>query len=130
MKKILPILCVFLLLSSLLTGCALSEMSSLGELTRPYEGEYNCETLCIGEEELLARFDYVRLTLKNGDAQLRWRSVEGGEGAVSMQYEMREDSVTFSKNGRMGAYTFPVHEGTIVISYNLGGRLLLARFRM
>ena len=106
-------------------------MSSLTDLSRPYVGEYICEELRFGEEDLLGGFEYVRLTLgPDGDAPLTWRRAEGGEGAVALQYEMREDSITFSKEGRMGAYTFPVEQGAIVIMHNLGRRMLFARFCM
>ena len=84
-------------------------MSSLTDLSRPYVGEYICEELRFGEEDLLGGFEYVRLTLgPDGDAQLTWRTVDGGEGATALQYEMREGSITLSRAGRMGAYTFPV----------------------
>ena len=103
----------------------------LSDLSRPYVGEYICEELRFGEEDLLGGFEYVRLTLgPDGDAQLTWRRAEGGEGAVALQYEMREESITFSQEGRMGAYTFPVEQGAIVIAHNLVGRMLYARFCM
>ena len=106
-------------------------MSSLTELPRPYVGEYICEELRFGEEDLLGGFEYVRLTLgPDRHAQLTWRRAEGGEGGVALQYEMREESITFSQEGRMGAYTFPVEQGAIVIAHNLVGRMLYARFCM
>ena len=106
-------------------------MSSLTELSRPYVGEYICEELRFGAEDLLGGFEYVRLPLgPDGAAQLPWRSAEGGAGAVALQYEMREESITFSQEGRMGAYTFPVEQGAIVIMHNLGRRMLFARFCM
>ena len=94
-------------------------------------GEYYCEGLRLGEEGMLDRFEYVRLTRgPDGDAQLAWRTVDGGEGATALQYEMREGSITLSRAGRMGAYTFPVEQGAIVITHNLVGRMLYAKFCM
>ena len=130
MKKLLPAL-FFLLFPPVLTGCSVSDMSSLTELSRPYVGEYTCEELRLGEEDMLDRFEYVRLTLgPDGDAQLTWRTMEGGEGATLLYYKMREGSITLSKAGRMGAYTFPVEQGAIVITHNIIGRMLYAKFRM
>lgn len=131
MKKLLPALFFLLFLPPVLTGCSVSDMSSLTELSRPYVGEYTCEELRLGEEDMLDRFEYVRLTLgPDGDAQLTWRTMEGGEGETLLHYEMHEGSITLSKAGRMGAYTFPVEQGAIVITHNIIGRMLYAKFRM
>ena len=134
--RLVPLFFVFCLCSLCcltLPACegSVYEMSSLTELSRPYVGEYACEELRLGEEDMLDRFEYVRLTLgPDGDAQLTWRTMEGGEGATLLYYEMREGSITLSQAGRMGAHTFPVEQGAIVITHNIIGRMLYAKFRM
>ena len=57
MKKLLPALFFLLFLPPVLTGCSVSDMSSLTELSRPYVGEYACEELRLGEEDMLCRFE-------------------------------------------------------------------------
>lgn len=65
-------------------------MSSLYEFSRPYAGEYECETLTLAGEDMLSSFEYVRLALSyGGQARFFWRSAQGGEGEYTLDYSCR-----------------------------------------
>lgn len=115
----------------LFTGCSVTEMSSLRELSRPYAGEYACETLTVAGREMLDGFEYVRLTLGYGnDAVLRWKKKSGGAGEKTFAYDaaIEEGRITFS-SGRMKR-TFPIEDGKICIELIVCGVLLYARFAL
>ena len=63
LMRLAPI--VLLAFCLLFAGCEtnVAEMSSLPELSRPYAGEYECETLTLAGEDMLSAFRTVRLTL-------------------------------------------------------------------
>ncbi len=116
----------------LLTGCGRSvrEMSSLPALSRPYLGEYKCERLLLAGEDALAAFDGVRLTLgADGTATLAWRTREGGEGSILLNYRADPDAqeIAFFPPGG-AARTFPMKKGTVCLGEIVGGRYLYASF--
>lgn len=115
----------------LLCACEVQELTSLKEISRPYEGVYECETLTIGGREAKDHFELIRLELKrDGTFRLFYQTAEGAEGGYDGTYEANEEGVTFT--GRSGAFrptfTFPFEEGKIVITYLLGDELLYCVF--
>lgn len=117
-----------------LCGCDVSSMTTLAEISRPYVGEYVCETLTLGGEDLLDRFETVKLTLGyDGAFRLSYRDRLGAEGGYGGVYEMNAacDAVTFSarRGLRTVSRTFPVRSGAIYADLNLQGKLLHAEFR-
>ena len=134
MRKYLCALGALLFAAALLTGCEgdVSEMSTLSELSRPYVGEYRCDTLTLAGEDMLSAFEYVRLELAyDGEATLSWQSAEGGRGEYTLRYEADPEAgrITFHVPGQAGAgRTFPMEKGSVRLWQNLGGRCLYARF--
>ena len=124
----MAVLCLFAL-----CGCAVEDMGSLPDLSRPYVGVYECEELFLGGEDMTKKFEFVRLELLyGGEFRLVYRTASGGEGGYGGAYEMKDDQITFSvKQGMLRrSYTFPVEKGSILIDYNLYGHLLHAEFKM
>ncbi len=135
MRKYFGALLALTFAAALCAGCeggTVSEMSSLPELSRPYVGEYRCETLTLAGEDMLSSFEYVRLILSyEGEATLFWRTAEGCEGEYSLQYEADPDGgrIAFIPRGRgAAARTFPLEKGNVRLGLNLGGRYLYAQF--
>lgn len=128
MKKVCA---VFLFCALFLTGCDVKEMSSLRELSRPYVGEYRCNKLTLGGEDLLGRFEAIKLTLTYfGDFTLCYTDMWKGEGEYSGRYLAEEDSVLFliPSGGEEKRYRFPYEEGKILVDLPLGEKLLHAEF--
>lgn len=135
MRKYFGAALAVLLCAALLTGCAggdIGEMSSLYEFSRPYAGEYECETLTLAGEDMLSSFEYVRLALSyGGQARFFWRSAQGGEGEYTLDYlaDVQEGRIAFCARTRgAAAHTFPLEKGSVRLGISLGGRYLYAVF--
>lgn len=129
MKKIL---CIFALCCTLIfSGCKVEEMSTLRDISRPYAGEYKCRKLTLGGQDLLGRFDYLKLNLNYfGKFRLTYAEVSAGEGEYSGTYEAREEEIAFcaSAGGEKKRYVFPYESGTVRVELLLGEKLLYAEF--
>ncbi len=128
MKKIIAILALTCLL---LTGCSAEDMSSLRDISRPYAAEYKCKKLQLGGEELLDRFESIKLTLGYfGDATLSYAEKGGATGEQTGRYTAEENAFLFSVvvDGREKKYVFPYEKGVLRMTFPLGGKLLEAEF--
>ena len=115
-----------------LAGCEadLAKMSTLGELSRAYAGEYRCETFTLAGEDMLGEFAWIRLDLDyGGQAKVFWKRTSGGEGEYSLDYraDPEGEQITFYPPAG-GARAFPMQGGTVRIELLLGGRYLYALF--
>lgn len=125
----LIMLCAF---SVCLAGCEadLAKMSTLGELSRAYAGEYRCETLTLAGEDMLGEFAWIRLDLDyGGQAKVFWKRASGGGGEYSLHYraDPEKGQITFHAPAG-GSRTFSMQNGTVRIDLLLGGRYLYALF--
>lgn len=131
MRKVFACFAPLFLAAALLCGCSVSEMSTLRELSRPYTGEYACETLTYAGRDLLEGYEYIRLTLDyGGEAKLGWKKTSGGEGERRFDYraEIEEGRIAFTDGAH--TRTFAYEDGAVCIELILCGRLLYARFAM
>lgn len=127
MKKILfSVILGFSLLA--FSGCSVDEMSSLPEITKPYTGVYECESLMLGGRDFLPHFEKLYLELEPSGSFALHYSADGRKGGYEGKYERNEEEQTitfYSYVGRRAqAYTFPMQKGKIYVEYNLGGQLL------
>ena len=134
MRKLLLFasLCASLLL---LGGCDVTEMGSLPELSKPYVGVYKCETLSLGGEDVLNKFEDIQLELEyGGDFSLSFQTLEGMEGEYEGEYEVsvedEEIKLSVTSGGAEKQFYFRMEKGEILLDYNLGGKLLHASFKM
>lgn len=126
-----------LVMSSLfaLTGCDVSQMSSLPELSKPYTGFYECETLSYGGEDALTKFESVMLELDySGKFQLSYRTENGNTGKYGGTYSMdlEAEEITFSAHAglRSVSRSFAYRDGTILVEMPINGKLLYAVFKL
>lgn len=133
MKRRIPYLFSLVFACCILAGCDVNSMSSLPEISRPYVGEYKCDVLRYGAEDMTERFESIKLNLKyGGDFVLSYESKGGSEGEWGGTYTVSPEgdqiSLTAKAGMREAAYTFPIKDGTILIDYNFAGKLLHAEF--
>lgn len=117
-----------------LCGCEQAEdLGSLSEFSHPYAGEYVCETLTLGGNDCLEKFEYVKLTLKSGGSfELIYKTERGAEGGYRGEYKVAPEgdkiTLTAKRGSRTVARTFPMEQGAILINLQFGGKLLYAKF--
>ncbi|MDE6001706.1 MAG: hypothetical protein K2G96_05265, partial [Clostridia bacterium] len=67
-KKILFTLAAFcMLLPLFVCACDAREAGSLKSITRPYIAQYECTEATLGDENLLEKFEYIKIVLVNKD---------------------------------------------------------------
>lgn len=135
MRKRFFCVSVFLFCLIALCACNVSAMSSLSDISRPYTGEYQCEKLFLGSEDLTENFEYIKLALGyGGDFKLSYRDNRGREGGYSGEYSVSEEKKEITFKGKVGLRnaesSFPMEKGAILIDFNFRGKLLHAEFRM
>lgn len=132
MRKIL--LFTGMLVSCLtLSGCDVSQMSTLADLSKPYTGFYECESILYGDDDMTDRFEYIRLELSyGGEFELSYRSKEGNEGSYGGTYEADTEAEEITLQMQYGfvskSFTFPMKSGSIFVDLPLHGKLLHAQF--
>lgn len=114
-----------------LCGCDVNELSSLREVSRPYAGEYKCTRLQLGGENLLDRYEYLKLNLGyGGNYRLFYRATDGNEGGFEGKYLMKEDQITFfsEEGGEEKSFVFPYRKGAVEMLLTFREKPLLAEF--
>lgn len=118
-----------------LSGCNVSEMSTLSDLSKPYVGLYECEQIQLGSKDMTERFEYIRLELTyGGDFELTYRSREGNEGGYGGTYSVDTAAHKITLTANAGfvrrSFTFPMENGKIYADHTVQGKLLHAVFSM
>lgn len=119
----------------LLSGCNVSEMSTLSDLSKPYVGLYECEQIQLGNQDMTDRFKYIRLELGyGGEFELTYQTKEGNKGGYEGTYSADTGAHTITLSAKTGfvrkSFTFPMENGKIYADYMLQGKLLHAIFSM
>ena len=119
----------------LLCGCdSVEQMGSLPEFSKPYAGEYTCETLTLGGKDCLDKFEEIKLTLEGDDTfAVTYKTANGTEGEYAGEYSVSPDgnNITFSasKGQRTISRTFSIEKGAIHVNLTFLGKLLHAEFK-
>lgn len=110
-------------------------MSTLPELTKPYTGVYQCESISLGGEDMSEKFPKLELELRyNGTFSLSYEDEHGGEGEYHGNYAVdgEAEQITFTAPAglRSASFVFPMVKGRVLIDYRIGKKLLHAVFAM
>ena len=105
---------------------------SLKDVTKPYLGEYECESATLGERDYTNDFSFIRLELKEkGDFNLYYQTKNGqkGEESGTYTYDEKEQTLTISY-GELGVLKrkFPLINGEIFITLPIGSKTLSMKF--
>lgn len=118
---------------SVFSGCKAGEMTELKDISKPYVGEYKCRELRLGSEDMLEKFEFVKLDLKpGGKFTLTSSESSGKESEYDGEYEFTDEGVFFYSDSGYGRerFLFPYEKGAVEMSLRLKGKLLFARFTM
>ena len=106
----------------------------LTEISRPYLGTYECEYLCVGDENKLESFDYIRIELlADGELKLSYREKEKDRKSISLAYDYDEESKTLIVSQNKGIIKSDkklfLENGEINLSFALGKYTISAKFK-
>ena len=106
----------------------------LKSITHPYIAQYECVEATIGGEDLLKKFDYIKITLLDKDnLELNYKQKKGENKSIKSKYNLDVKTRTLSAEIGILGYTFKqstvVEKGKFTISKSLGGKQLIMKFR-
>ena len=105
---------------------------SLKDITKPYLGEYECESALLGERDYTDDFSFIRLELKkDGEFTLHYQPKNGqkGEESGTYTYDEKEETLTISY-GDFGILKrkFPLKNGELYVTLPIGAQTLSMKF--
>ena len=105
---------------------------SLKDVTKPYLGEYECQSATLGEKDYVQDFSFIRLELKKNDEFTLYYSAKNGKkGEESGKYAYNEKEETLTLiYGELGVLKrkFPLKNGEIFVSVPIGSQTLSMKF--
>lgn len=125
--------------SSLFVGAAALVFSfpavQKGELTdiaKPYLGVYDCTQAKLSEEDLLERFDDVKLELKDKGGYILYFKEKGGKTKKvkgKYRYDKEKETITLHlPNSPFIHRAFPLKKGVLTVSVPYGDKILILQF--
>ena len=136
MKKriiVLAFICVFLI--SFLSACDMKNAGPLKSITHPYIAQYECVEAKLGGEDLLKKFDYIKITLIDTDnLELNYKQKDGESKSIKSKYSFDTKSHTLTAEigilGHTVKQSTVVEKGKFTISKSIGGKQLIMNFKM
>ena len=118
--------------AALLFSFSALQKGSITDITKPYLGTYECERADLGSGDLLARFDDLRLELKDkGEYVLYYKEKGAKIKKINGKYHYDEQSKTISlylPNSRHIHREFPLSKGVLTITVPYGEKTLRLTF--
>ena len=135
MKKrlfIYVVICTFLL--TFLCACDMKNAGPLQSITHPYIAQYECVEATLGEEDLLKKFDYIKITLVNSDTmELNYKQKDGKNRTIKSNYNL--DTKSRKLTAEIGILGYKIKQSAVVekgkftISKSIGGKQLIMKFK-
>lgn len=134
MKKRFIIFALTCTLLTFLCGCDLKNAGPLKSITRPYIAQYECIEATLGGEDLLDKFDYIKITLATKDKmEFTYRQKNGESKILESKYKFDLTSRTLTAEIGLLGYNFKqstvVEKGKFTISKSIGGKQLIMKFK-
>lgn len=125
---ILPLFCLFF--------CAFSidEQSSLKSLTKPYITTYECTAARLGNEDIMEKYEYIRITfLDDKELEVSLKRKKGKRTSYKCGYTYDEKTSRFSAELGILGFRFKqdakIENGKFTVCMPILGRTLLMNFK-
>ena len=113
MKRKLIIIAAICSLFVLLSACDARDTGSLKSLTRPYIAQYECTDAKLGNDELLEKFDYIKIVLVDKNKMQLIYKLKMGEKRVK-ESEYTFDAKTRELSADIGIFGYRFNQTTVV----------------
>ena len=122
------------LLLALLPACDIKNAGSLKSITNPHVAQYECTEATLGEEDLLKKFDFIKITLVDKEnLELNYKQKDGESRLIKSKYTFDVKTRTLTAEMGILGYSFKqstvVEKGKFTISKSIGGKQLIMKFR-
>lgn len=135
MKRKLSLLILLCLLSLLiLPSCDAREAGSIKTLTNSYIAQYECTEAHLGDENILDKFDYIIINLKDKKKlELIYKPLNGDKRVIESEYTF--DNTTHELTAEIGILGYSVKQSTKIehgkftVCKQFGGKELIMKFK-
>lgn len=136
-RKFLIFTAIFAAIISMLVtlpACDADPHGDIKSITKPYISEYECVEARLGNDNLLEKYDYIKLTLLDGEQmELSYKLKDGDKKSYLCDYEIddktREITADFWLLGIEHREKVAIENGGFTIAKNLFGKPLVMKFK-
>ena len=133
-KRIIIFTFIFALMLSFACACDMKNAGPLKSITRPYIAQYECVDATLGGEDLLDKFDYIKITLLDKEnLAINYKQKNDDNKTIESKYSFDLKSHTLTAEIGILGYTFKhstvIENGKFTISKSIGGKQLVMKFR-
>lgn len=133
-KKICSLILIICALLIVFPACGMSADSSLKSLTKPYITEYECIDAHLGKDDLLKKYDYIKICLLNErEMQVVMKPSNGKMSAHKGTYTYDEQTHALAGEAGILGFKFKVavilENGKFTITKNFLGLPLIMKFK-
>ena len=134
-KKIIIFAVICVLMLTFLSACDVKNAGPLKSITRPYIAQYECVEAKLGDEDLLKKFDYIKITLLDkNNLELNYKQKDGENKLIKSKYSFDTKSHTLTAEIGILGYTIKqstvIEKGKFTISKSISGKQLVMNFKM
>ena len=133
-KRFIAFAFICTLLLTLLCACDMKNAGPLKSITHPYIAQYECVEATLGGEDLLDKFEYIKITLVDKEnLELNYKPKDGDNKKVESKYSF--DIKTRTLTAEIGILGYTIKQSTVIekgkftISKSLGGKQLIVKFK-
>lgn len=123
---------LFVGIAALLFSFSNVQNGELTDIAKPYLGRYDCTDAKLGDEDLLTRFDDLKLELKNkGEYVLYYKEKGGKTRKVKGKYQYDKEKETLTLHLPYSTFirrAFPLKKGQLTVSVPYGDKILILQF--
>lgn len=135
-KKLMYITTLFLIviLSVFACSCDVGEQSSVKTITKPYINEYECTYAQFGDENILEKYDYIKIILTDKEnAELVYKPKNGDRRIIKSTYTYNSETKELTAN--IGIYgheykpTVTIKDGEFTVNKSFMQKQLTMKFK-
>ena len=133
-KKFLLLISLVCLLLTLLPACEINTEGSIKSITHPYINEYDCSEARLGEEDILEKYDFIKVSiLDDKELEVKYKLKNEETRSFKCDYKMNEETreLTAEKGffGMKIGEKVKIENGQFEVLRKIGDKTLYMKFQ-
>ncbi len=133
-KRFIFLVVICTLLLTILPACDIKNAGSLKSITNPHIAQYECVEATLGENNLMEKFDYIKITLVDKEnLELNYKQKDGESKTLKSKYTFDVQTHTLTAEIGLLGYSFRqstvIEKGKFTITKPIGGKQLIMKFK-